>query len=406
MTSVNCLFSNLGLTFIGFLAGIIVSQIIEFNAFNTNISTTSNNILNEGSSISLSLANVFHTKRRTVNEYKNINLLDGSSSSVDELLYGLSQGLNQYKKTVDELNDNNKKIRMVYIVGNEGSGHHLWENIIKQMAKNSDKISADYIENESLIVKLMHSCFIELHHKQKKLHQIMESKEGEYYEQALSKAGIDTKHGHSKPFVTYACNAFEIELKNIYDKLPDDSLIYMRSYSYPYFGLDWSQIPEVPYLVQLADKMGFDVKLIVMKREWVNTFVSSCIHRFGQCKERVMFTNPVISLIQSHLFSLDKKFWIMIDYEDFMQRSLEYVDIINEWLKINDKEFVTKIFKKVIKPSEVSVTGSGWKDMEKGSGKQSSQLIKKLFYEEHSKYLWPLYNEQFIVRPENSSFYS
>ena len=243
--------SNLGLSFIGFVAGIIICQILDFNAFNTNLSTINTNS-NYNSSIALSLGNVLNTKRR------RMNLLSGSSSGVDELLHGLSQGLNAYKKTADESNKN-RNIRMVYIVGNEGTGHHLWENIIKEMAKNSDKILADYIENEVLLVKLLHSCFIEIHHKQKKMHQIMESKEGEYYKEAISKAGVDLGHRGNKPFVPYACDAFEIELKQIYDQLSDNSLIYMRSYSYPYFGVEWSQIPEVPYLVQLADKIGFDV---------------------------------------------------------------------------------------------------------------------------------------------------
>ena len=384
---------NLCLAIIGFIIGISVTQIFEFS--NTNISISSISNINEQATSSINTILNAITKP----EHKEINLLS------DELLYGLSKGLNPYPKVSEPNNSKpkqkqkQKQIRMVYIVGNEGTGHHLWENIMKEMAKHSDKISADYIENEVLLVKLMHSCFIEIHYKQKKMHQIMESKEGEYYKQAL--ANSKTKENK---FVSYACNAFEIELKKVYNTLSDNSLIYMRSYSYPYFGISWDQIPSVPFLVHLADKIGFDVKLIVMKRDWINTFVSSCIHRYGQCKQRIMFTNPIISLIQSHLFSLDNKYWIMIDYEDFMLRPIEYVDIVNKWLKINDKQFVKNMFKQVIKPSKVSVSGSGWNDMKK-KDKKSAQLIKKLYYEQYSKHFWPIYDSNFFtVTPENYSF--
>merc|ERR1712113_440947 len=118
----------------------------------------------------------------------------------------------------------------------------------------------------------------------------------------------------------------------------------MRSFSYPYFGITWHQLPMIPKLVEIANRIGFDVKLIVMKRQWINSIVSSCVHRFGNCAGRIIFTHAVLSIIQAQLFSLDIKYWIMIDYEDFVQRPMEYVDIIQKWLKIHDRKLIENAF--------------------------------------------------------------
>ncbi len=70
----------------------------------------------------------------------------------DESLTGLHQGLlNPITKDTEKLQSSSKHIRMLYIVGNEGSGHHLWENIMIAMSKLSDRVTADYIENEIVL---------------------------------------------------------------------------------------------------------------------------------------------------------------------------------------------------------------------------------------------------------------
>ena len=313
----------------------------------------------------------------------------------NELLNGLQEGISLVAKNPP---NTGKKVRILYIVGNEGSGHHLWENIMQYMAKKSDKINADYIDNNVILVECLHSCFMETWHKKKA--RLETAEETAYFNE-------ESKKTEKGMFVEYSCNALGVELAKAVrnDKLPDGALIYLRSFSYPFMGVEMGKMPNIVRLINIAQNIiEIDIKIIVMKREWVECIVSACVHRYGDCSGRVQFQPAVLSMIQSQIMSIDPKFWIMIDYEDFVKRPMEYIDIINDYLLINDKLLIEDAIKTIVKASATSEKKSGWDEL-KRNAKKLAKLVENLLYSDYSKNMWPLYNSPyFCVTPENRAF--
>ncbi len=104
------------------------------------------------------------------------------------------------------------------------------------------------------------------------------------------------------------------------------------------------------------------------------------------------------------LISIDPAFWIMIDYEDFVKRPLEYVDILSDWLVIKDKHSIHNALKTIVVPSKTSSQQSGWVELEKNA-KKLVGLVENLLYSDYAKNMWPIYNSQyFLVTPENRQF--
>merc|ERR1712154_324612 len=157
-------------------------------------------------------------------------------------------------------------------------------------------------------------------------------------------------------------------------------------------GVQLSKIPNIVNLINITQQIKeIDMKFIVMRREWINCIVSACIHRYGDCMNRIQMQPAVLSMIQSQILSIDSKFWIMIDYEDFVSRPLEYVDIVSDWLLIKDKELIRNALKNVVNASSTSVDKSGWNELEKKS-KSLAGLVRNLLYSNYSKNMWPIYN--------------
>ena len=154
----------------------------------------------------------------------------------------------------------------VYIdcIGSEGSGHHLWENIMVEMAEHSEMVSSNYIENNVVLVELIHSCFMEIYHTTK-------SK----LETAGERAYHDAKKAESGGgFVEYSCECMTTEFQKMVNDVPDGSLVYLRSFSYPFFGAKLTKMPNIVTLINAVQKVPeIDLRFIVMKREWVNCIV-------------------------------------------------------------------------------------------------------------------------------------
>eukprot|EP01084_Bolivina_argentea_P160165 278921_1 len=172
---------------IGFVFGILFSHLI------INHWTTHNMIQNPSPYIDL------------LPDISSLNL-ENISSNVhhfqNALINGLKSGMHLIAK--HKPLKSTKNIRILYIVGNEGSGHHLWENIMREMSKHSQLINTNYVDNNIIMVEILHSCFMEIYHKKKaKLETATERK---YFAEAKNKIeeGI---------FVEYACKVLTIELK-------------------------------------------------------------------------------------------------------------------------------------------------------------------------------------------------
>ena len=144
-----------------------------------------------------------------------------------------------------------------------------------------------------------------------------------------------------------------------------------------------------------------------MKRDWIECIVSACVHRFGECRNRVQFYPRALSVLQSQLLGIDPRFWIMIDYDDMVTRPKAYVPIFSKYFEL-DKKLVETGFS-AVKASKTTVKKSAWDELGRGArgGKESSMIraVKTAFYEEYAKYQWPVFNsDYFLVTPENTAF--
>lgn len=379
--------------FIGFVFGLILSRCLEWSNFRTEYEMID---LQQNQPIVID-TKLKQTKSPTKSSALISNNKDNKRIELDDpLLKGLENGMKLIAK--NPINSG-KKVRLLYIIGNEGSGHHLWQSIMEDMNKHSKKINTDYIENEILLTELLHSCFMEIYHSSKS--QLHNKYEREYKD----KAAKTTEFGY---FVDYSCNAFKTELSKLVKDdniLPNESLMYLRSFSYPFMGTTLDKIPNIVRLLTIVQEIPeIDMKFILMKREWINTIVSACVHRFGECETRVNIQSPILSIIQSQILSIDPKCWIMIDYEDFVQRPLQYVDIINDYLLINDKTLIENSIKEIVKPSKTSSKSSGWQEMRTKSP-NLADLVDNMMYKPWSNNMWPIYDSPyFLVSPENRQF--
>ena len=59
--------------------------------------------------------------------------------------------------------------------------------------------------------------------------------------------------------------------------------------------------------------------------------------------------SKMLSVIQTQLMSIDTQFWIMIDYDDLIEKNQDYVDIINDWIGIEDVNAVKKAIMESVK---------------------------------------------------------
>ena len=168
----------------------------------------------------------------------------------------------------------------------------------------------------------------------------------------------------------------------------------------------------MPNLIQLTQIVQnnilpniFDLKIIVMKRNWVQVIISTCIHRFGQCKQRIELLPKALLILQSQLLAIDPNFWIMIDYNDFVQRSKLYVPIIDKFLQINHQNMVEKSFQIIRNTDDSDGTDDNKRDNDLLSNKQFMTLIENAFYKEYQAWQWPVFNsDYFVVTPENTAF--
>lgn len=205
------------------------------------------------------------------------------------------------------------QITIVTLIGVEGSGHHLFEQFIIQMLKQSSMMTNS---TEKIL-------------------------RGSHYKRLCDE--ITSKDIDDIIYCTY-----EYLAKSIMSNFSTKTLLFFiaEQYSYPCNGQQ--PINFIPGLTKFVENVNNDpsefihinLRFIVLKRNYINTLVSSCIHRFGECSKRVQLQYQGFNIIDQDLKAIDQKYWIMIDYFDICQQPNQYIDIFAIWLNIKDKELI------------------------------------------------------------------
>eukprot|EP01083_Nonionella_stella_P033712 92263_1 len=197
------------------------------------------------------------------------------------------------------------------LIGTEGTGHHVFKEIFDRMSSNIRSTSNTTI--------------------------IMGQKYNNLIEYCCSCYGLT--RGHIKRILRYT--------KDFYRKHPSRLLFFTTSQqSYP-CGLDFV-FPNMTGLVELIEEVNdaqptlfhITLRFIVLRREYVETMSSSCIHRFGDCQLRTQLLHKAIFLIDQDLRTMHHRYWIMIDFNELLQNPLDYAKILSAWLNINDVELM------------------------------------------------------------------
>eukprot|EP01083_Nonionella_stella_P033711 92261_1 len=202
------------------------------------------------------------------------------------------------------------------LIGTEGTGHHVFKEIF-------DKMSAPDISttsNTTIIMGREHNKLIEY---------------------CCSCAGLT--RGHIKRILRFT--------KHFYRKKPSrnkSTLLFFTTsqQSYP-CGVNFT-FPNMTGLVKLIEEVNeaqpklyhITLRFIVLRREYVETMSSSCIHRFGDCQLRTQLLYKAIFLIDQDLRTMHHRYWIMIDFNELLKNPLDYAQILSVWLNINDVELM------------------------------------------------------------------
>ncbi|ETO25427.1 hypothetical protein RFI_11710 [Reticulomyxa filosa] len=210
------------------------------------------------------------------------------------------------------------------------------------------------------------------------------------------------------------CDCVSEQLASISQKLPDGSLLVLRSYSYPFQDVHIYRTPDLVKLIQLAQDTNklpwiYDVKVIVLKRQWVEAIVSACLHRFGDCDKRALFLPRFLSELQTELLQIDPEFWMLLDFNDLVSRPVKYANVLQTFLQLKDERVVANALKNSVRvrsnnPKDPTYKDA-WKELQEEGNDRAMKMIHLAFYNSHNKYRWPLFDSPFfLVTPESREF--
>merc|ERR1711933_69225 len=104
-------------------------------------------------------------------------------------------------------------------------------------------------------------------------------------------------------------------------RMSNNSVLFMTThYSFPYDDPVLNRYPDFVQLIEWAQNAKpspFDVRLLVLKRDYETSLISTCIKRFGKCTERIFLLANMLNVIHAQLMQIDAAFWIQINYTDF-----------------------------------------------------------------------------------------
>eukprot|EP01084_Bolivina_argentea_P229103 386753_1 len=255
-------------------------------------------------------------------------------SSHSELLYGLSTGLQIRRKNFKKLNRQNKHITVIFVVGVEGVGHHLLEDIFESLSEHTSNIVIDnyYTTRNRKASTKLQPCLLECF-------------SSTIWSESVPTKSLQKSLSINCPTcmknINNSCECVLMEIQKYSNQLSDGSILFLNhAFSYSFWDLNVRNHPDLNIFIDYfqGDTYNnmeniFDIKLIVMKRDYINSIVSSCVNRFNACIKRIQFLSKMLSVLQTQLLSIDTQFWIMLDYDHLVTNlNSEYMNILSIWL--------------------------------------------------------------------------
>ena len=271
--------------------------------------------------------------------------------------------MNIRRKNFRKLNSQNKHITVIFIIGVEGTGHHLWEDIFESLSihSKSHKIIIDSFQTNRQ--KKQNTNPNVKYSKSKLQPCLLQCFSTTIYQE---KSPTDSlKKNLANPWncpdcqsiVNDSCHCVMMEIEKYSKSMNNGDILFLNyAFSYTFWDLNIRNHPDLNIFIDYfqGDSINymqnvFDVRFILMKRDYIKSMVSSCVARFNKCIKRIEFMSKMLSVIQTQLMSIDTQFWIMIDYDDLIEKKQDYVDIINDWIGIEDVNAVRKAIMESVK---------------------------------------------------------
>eukprot|EP01083_Nonionella_stella_P030795 84344_1 len=221
-------------------------------------------------------------------------------------------------------NTNYVNITMISFLGVEGSGHHLFQSIFRQMSK---------AETPNSSVHIVYAVDDRIHPKYMFLH-------GVWWPSCCQILNITEMLQVLNFTDTFYSKADNSHTRLIFITSPQASYPCGNGGQNPYYPRLVSLVEDVNSRnIRLNDttlQINIDLRLIVLKRHFIKTITSSCIHRFGSCELRVFQHYNGFMSIDTLTKSIKQHYFIVIDYHDLCHRSSLYAHILSKWLNIDN----------------------------------------------------------------------
>eukprot|EP01084_Bolivina_argentea_P136461 240332_1 len=268
----------------------------------------------------------------TINDTQYIFISYGVNDCISSITALKKQYILNMLKPILLIPQKKINITFVSVVGVEGSGHHLFKSFVKNLAPNTINIKYK-------------NMFTEIN-KPKSRFYFVESEA--------------CKHPSIQQISEIIQFAKDKQIHNPWFAIN-------TVFSYP---CSWDGYPNYSKYVEKLKKISkslfvnIDLKLIVLKREWIETIASSC-RRFGHCEDTIKRHYDGALLINKQLNSIASKYWMMVNVDNLLKKPQDYIKSFSIFLNINDYTKVKNSFGLIdsFKVHENSKE-KAWKEME------------------------------------------
>lgn len=152
-----------------------------------------------------------------------------------------------------------------------------------------------------------------------------------------------------------------------------------------------------------------------MKRSLASTVASAIRREFRNIQHRVQLHERGMELIDAQIRGVSQDYWIIIDYEDFLIRPLEYAPILGKWFHIENVDALMHGLGEVkVRSLERNVLAESWQIIREWDKEnfqhhlndnftmeyQVQNIMQKL--DETERSMWN--NGCVVVRPESMKF--